>query len=304
MDFSFRRRRKSPADRERIGFGLPGMSDSIQTLLRCAEEIFGEVLNDIEPYNRPEHVVHRLFFRRFTEWQYEYCRTIRTLREADCLQGAIPVLRSLVEVSAAQLLLQRDERFATLLELLKGERVKTDRALKSIGWPNSQSDIYARLSRMTHPSRINAFLGRMLDFESEPLKSLVAQQDIAGVASVILWQGARENKEAHHQRWAFVALNTFDLAMSSLRTLYGAAAPERSWWSSQSISEFEGLAEDNPGIKQDLLWFRLNWPHSQYSQLDRSLADFFNNEINRADDSNLRNDDVPVRVRDGEQIGN
>jgi hypothetical protein len=48
---------------------MPDMSDSIQTLLLCAEEIFGEVLNDIEPYNRPEHVVHMLFFRRFTEWQ-------------------------------------------------------------------------------------------------------------------------------------------------------------------------------------------------------------------------------------------
>jgi hypothetical protein len=71
----------------------------------------------------------------------------------------------LVEVSAAQLLLQRDEKFATLLELLKGERVKTDSALKNIGWPCSQNDIYAQLSRMTHPSRISAFLGRTLDFE-------------------------------------------------------------------------------------------------------------------------------------------
>ena len=97
---------------------LPDMSDSIQTLLLCAEEICGEVLNDVEPYNRPENVVHMLFFRRFTEWQYEYCRTIRTLHEANCLHGAILVLRSLFEVSAAQLLLQRDEQFATLLECL------------------------------------------------------------------------------------------------------------------------------------------------------------------------------------------
>ena len=278
------------------------MSDSIQTLLLCAEEIFGEVLNDIEPYNRPEHVVHMLFFRRFTEWQYEYCRTIRTLHEANCLQGAIPVLRSLVEVSAAQLLLQRDEKFATLLELLKGERVKTDSALKNIGWPCSQNDIYARLSRMTHPSRISAFLGRSLDFETEPLKSLVAQQDIAGVAHVILWQGARENEEAQRERWAFIALNTFDLTISSLRTLYGASAPGRDWWRSQSISQFEALADEYPRSKQGLLWFRLNWPHSQYSELERGLADFFNQGNADVDASNIRDGDV--RVGDGEGIGN
>jgi hypothetical protein len=259
------------------------MRDPVQTLLQCAEEMFGEVMNDVEPYSRPEHVVHMLFFRRFTEWQYGYCRTLRTLREADCLQGAIPVLRCLVEVSAAQLLLQRDERLATLLELLKGERVKTDSALKSIGWPSSQSDIYARLSRMTHPSRISAFLGRTLDFESEPLKSLIAQQDIAGVAHVFLWQGARENKEAHHERWAFVALNTFDLAISSLRTLYGASAPERGWWPGQSIAQFEGLAKDYPAIKQDFLWFRLNWPPSQHSALEKSLAGFFDGESDEPD---------------------
>jgi hypothetical protein len=140
------------------------VSDSIKALLNYAEQMFGEVLNDIEPYSGPEHLVHMLFFRRFTEWQYEYCRTIRTLYEANCFQGAIPVLRSLVEVSVAQLLLQLDENFSTLLELLKGEQVKTGSALKKINWPASQGDIYARLSQMTHPSRISAFLGRTLEF--------------------------------------------------------------------------------------------------------------------------------------------
>jgi hypothetical protein len=255
------------------------MSDSIHTLLQGAEEFFGEVLNDVEPYVRPEHVVHMLFFRRFTEWQYEYCRTIRTLHDANCLQGSIPVLRSLFEVSAAQLLLQRDERFAELLELLNGEYVKTGNALRKIDWPCSQHDIYARLSLMTHPSRISAFLGRTLDFESEPLKSLVEQEDIAGIAHVLLWQGARENEEAHQERWAFIALNTFDLTISSLRTLYGASAPERDWWKSQSILLFKDLADRYPTIKQDLLWFRMSWPHSEHSKLERSLDDLFSKEL-------------------------
>ena len=120
------------------------MADLLHELLQGAEQMFGDVLNDIEPYDRPERVVHMLFFRRFTEWQYEYCRAIRALYEADSLQGAMPVLRSLVEVTAAQLLLQRDEDFSVLLDLLQGERV-TAAALKRIGWPDSQDDIYARL---------------------------------------------------------------------------------------------------------------------------------------------------------------
>jgi hypothetical protein len=91
------------------------MSDSIQNLLHCAEQMFGQVLDDIEPYSGRERLVHLLFFRRFTEWQYEFCRTIRTLHEADCFQGAIPVLRSLVEVSVAQLLLHRNKDFSTPL---------------------------------------------------------------------------------------------------------------------------------------------------------------------------------------------
>jgi len=79
-------------------------------------------------------------------------------------------------VSVAQILLHRDGDFSQLRELLEGERVKTGGGLTKIGWPDTQSDIYARLSTMTHPSRISAFLGRTLDFESEPLKSLIAQK--------------------------------------------------------------------------------------------------------------------------------
>jgi hypothetical protein len=69
------------------------MSDSIQGLLRCAEQMFGEVLNDIEPYSGAERLGHILFFRRFTECQYEYCRAILALYEAGCFQGTIPLLR-------------------------------------------------------------------------------------------------------------------------------------------------------------------------------------------------------------------
>jgi hypothetical protein len=43
------------------------MSDSIQDLLAYAEQMFGQVLNDIEPYNGPNRLLHLLFFRRFTE---------------------------------------------------------------------------------------------------------------------------------------------------------------------------------------------------------------------------------------------
>jgi hypothetical protein len=231
------------------------MSDSIQDLLAYAEQMFGQVLNDIEPYNGPNRLLHLLFFRRFTEWQYEYCRTIRTLHAADCFQGAIPVLRSLVEVSVAQLLLHRDLDYSLLLELLSGERVKTDAALKKINWPSSQSDIYARLSQMTHPSRISAFLGTTLDFETEPLKSLVTRQDIAGVASVILWTGAREDEKAREERWVFMALNTFDLAISCLFTLYAARAHESHWWPYEGIAKYEDLADNYPRMKKDLLWF-------------------------------------------------
>lgn len=135
-----------------------------------------------------------------------------------------------------------------MLELLKGETVKTHIALQKIGWPFSQSDIYARLSRMTHPSRRSAFLGRTLDFETEPLESLVAQRDIAGVAHVILWQGARENEEAQRERWAFIALNTFDLAISSLRTLYGASALRMGKIVRERYPELS--AEDQEAVRQ------------------------------------------------------
>jgi hypothetical protein len=187
-----------------------------------------------------------------------------------------------MEVSVAQVLLQRDEDFSTLLELLKGEQVKTAAALKKINWPDSQSDIYARLSRMTHPSRIHAFLGRTLDFDTEPLKSLVAQQDIAGIANEILWGAALEGQEAHQERWAFIALNTFDLAISSLFTLYRERAPECEWWPCQGIPLLESVAETYPMIKQDLLWFRLVWPHSKRSELEISFDDIFNSDSDGA----------------------
>jgi hypothetical protein len=244
--------------------------------------MFGELLNEVEPYNQPEHLVHMLFFRRCSEWQYEYCRTIRLLYEANCFQGAIPILRSLVEVSVAQILLQRDADFSVLLELLKGERVRVASALKQIGWPDSQSDIYARLSVMTHPSRTNAFLGRTLDFEIDPLKSLIQQKDTAGVAGVILWQGAPKNQEARQERWVFLALNTFDLAVSSLFTLYGSRAPECEWWQRGCISEFEDLAERYPSMKPELLWFRLAWPHSKQSQVERKIEEILNAQTTRS----------------------
>jgi hypothetical protein len=246
--------------------------DQFHQLVLGAEEMFGQVLLDVEPYDSPSQLVHLLFFRRFTEWQLEYCRAIRLLYEADCVHGAIPVLRSLVEVSVAQIHLHQDVDFSVLLEVLNGERIKTDGALKTINWPAGQSDIYARLSRMTHASRTSAFLGRTLDFEADPLKSLVAQKDIAGVAGVILWEASREDDEARRQRWAFIALNTFDLTISCLFTLYGAAAPEYGWWDLSCISLFEYLAEQY-SMKQDLLWFRLPWQHSKESRMQKNLRE-------------------------------
>ena len=261
------------------------MSDTIRDLLQCAEQMFGRVLGEIEPYSGPERLGHMLFFRRFTEWQYAYCRAILALYETDCFQGTIPLLRSLVEVSVAQILLHRDRDFTTLLDLLKGERVHVAKALKQIGWPDSQDDIYALLSRMTHPSRMSAFLGRTLDFESGPLKSLVDREDIAGVASVILWQGARENEEAQRERWVFVALNTFDLAISSLFTLYGEHAPERDWWSLPCKREFEILAENHPSMKQNLVWYRFPWQHSKQSKVESLIAKSLSANSGEADDA-------------------
>jgi hypothetical protein len=248
--------------------------DQFHQLLLGTEEMFGQVIPDVEPFDASSRLVHLFFFRRFTEWQLEYCRAIRLLYEADCVHGAIPVLRSLVEVSAAQVHLHRDVEFSVLLEVLNGERIRTDDALKTINWPVGQSDIYARLSRMTHASRTSAFLGRTLDFEEEPLKSLVAQKDIAGVAGVIFWQASREDGEARRQRWAFIALNTFDLAISCLFTLYGSAAPEYGWWNLSCISLFETLAEQY-SMKQDLLWFRLPWKHSKESRMQKSIREFY-----------------------------
>lgn len=249
--------------------------DAVLELFTGAVHMFNQVLGDVEPYHEPQWLVHLLLFRRFTERQYQYCRAIRTLFEADCWQGMIPLLRSLVEVSVAQLLLQRDD-FSTLWELLKGERIQVGGALKKIGWPDSQNDIYAQLSRMTHPSRTNAFLGRTLDFESEPLKTLVERQDLAGVASLLLWQGAPEDQHTEHERWVLLALTTFDVAISSLFTLYGESAPEREWWDSQCIRTFEALAERHPSMKDELLWFRLSWKHSKLSRLERSLDELLN----------------------------
>lgn len=44
----------------------------------------------------------------------------------------------------------------------------------------------------------------------------------------------------------FVALNTFDVALSSLFTLYGEHASERDWWPLQCKRDFEKLADDYP----------------------------------------------------------
>jgi hypothetical protein len=244
-------------------------------LLTGAEQMFHHVLGDVEPYHEAERLVHLLFFRRFTELQYHYCRAIRTLFEADCWQGTIPLVRSLVEMSVAQIFLQRGD-FPKMWELLKGERVNVSKALKEIGWPDSQDDIYSRLSLMTHPSRISAYLGRVIDFESEPLKTLTANQDLAGVASIILCEGRREDQNEEHERWVFLALNTFDVAISSLFTLYGERAPEREWWDSSCIRTFEALAEHQPAMRGKVLWFRP--PREHRSRLERSLSDLFNSE--------------------------
>ena len=61
--------------------------DAVLELLAGAEHMFNHVLGDVEPYHEPERLVHLLFFRRFTERQYQYCRAIRTLFEADCWPG-------------------------------------------------------------------------------------------------------------------------------------------------------------------------------------------------------------------------
>lgn len=219
---------------------------------------------------------------------------------ADQFRAAIPILRALFEVSVAQVLLHQEarvespgdrapwrieERYVEVLSLLKGEQVKTDAALKKIGWPVSQSDIYARLSKLAHVTTTAAFLERTVDFESEPLKSLVARKDIAGVANLILRTGGREDDGARKERWVFVALNTFDFAISSLFTVYGARAPECQWWPCQCISQFEDLAEDSPGMKRDLLWFCLPWQHSKYSEAERLLDDSPGAEGGEADEA-------------------
>jgi hypothetical protein len=171
----------------------------------------------------------------------------------------------------AQVLLHRDTNFSALLELLNGERVRVQKALRVIGWPDSQSDIYAQLSRMSHPSRMSAFLGRTLDFGAEPLKSLVAQQELAGVTHLILSEAAPEDNEARQEHWLFVGLTTFDLAISSLLDLYGAQSLECDWWPSLCISVFEGLAEANPAVKQQLLWYRLQRPNKKQSPIGEEI---------------------------------
>jgi hypothetical protein len=255
------------------------LNRSIGELLLGAEELFGQVLGELEPYREPRYLVHMLFFRRFTEWQCEYCKAIRRLNETDCLLGAIPVLRSLVEVSAAQVRLQRDTDYSILTELLDGERIRIAGILKDIGWPDSQRDIYARLSNMAHPTITKAFLGKTLDLESEPLKSFVARKDLLGIANMILWHAAPESEKARQDRWVFVALNTFDLTVSSLFALYGPEAPERGWWGQfERLATFEALAEQYPNMKAELLWFRLPWMHSKESEMKRDLDSLFNSE--------------------------
>jgi hypothetical protein len=182
-------------------------SDAVGSVLDSAIRIFGHVLHDVEPYDEPTDCVRMSFFRRLTELQDEYCRGIRALYDSRCSQSALPVLRSLVEVTVAQVSLHRDHDSGRMLQLLQGGRVKTDAALKAIDWPASQSDIYARLSQMAHPSRVSAFLGRMVDWESEPLKSLIARQDMAGIAHLLFWDAAPEDEEARQERWTFIALN-------------------------------------------------------------------------------------------------
>ena len=137
---------------------------------------------------------------------------------------------------------------------------------------------------MTHPSRTSAFLGRTLDFESDPLKSLVAREDLAGIAGIILWQGGPENEEAQQEQWVFVALNTFDLAISSLFTLYGERGPVSHWWRKLCISQFQDLAENYPSMKQNLLWFRLPWQHSKESAVEKMIHDTLNGLSGEADD--------------------
>jgi hypothetical protein len=72
------------------------MREAILALLRCAEQLFSRVLEDVEPYSKPDRIGHMLLFRRFTDSQQEYCRSILALYEADCFQGTMPVLRALV----------------------------------------------------------------------------------------------------------------------------------------------------------------------------------------------------------------
>ena len=280
-------------------------SDSIRALLNGAFQMFGGLYEDVPPYNRPDQRLHLLFFRRLTELQCDYCRALLTLYDTDQFRAAVPVLRALFEVSVAQVLLHQETRIdrsadrlawrieechVEVLKLLNGERVKTDAALKKINWPASQTDIYARLSKLAHITTTAAFLGRTLDFEKDTtIQSLIGRKDIAGVASEILRRAAPEGAEARQARWAFIALNAFDVAVSSLFTLYDSEvpesrAPERHWWSTECVALFEEFASSSslsdPTIKQDLLWFRLGSerPHSKQSRDEVEIASWFNSD--------------------------
>jgi hypothetical protein len=73
----------------------------------------------------------------------------------------------------------------------------------------------------------------------------------------------------------FVALTTFDLAISSLLRLYGAQASKCMWWRQEYISLFVALAETYQSMKQDWLWFRLECSYAKqrpfYGELDRLI---------------------------------
>jgi hypothetical protein len=277
--------------------------ESTRELLDGAFQMFGGVCEDSSPHDRPDQRLYLLFFRRLSELQCDYCRALLTLYETDQLRAAMPVLRALFEVSVAQVFLHQEakaeppsaptgwrieERYAEALNLLNGGRVKMGYALKKIGWPASQSDIYARLSKLTHVTAASAFAERAVNLEEDPvITSLIGRKDVAGVAAEILRRAAPESAEARQVRWEFVALNAFDVTISSLFTLYDleapkSRAPERHWWPSGCVALFEDLASSlpDPAIKQDLLWFRLEprWAGSKQSRDEMEIGGWYNSD--------------------------
>lgn len=245
--------------------------DPAKFLLLAAEEIFGHVTCEAEPYNHPDLLVKMNCFRRFAEWQYEYSRSIRILYEADCLRGAIVSLRGLFEVTVAQVLFKKENDPTGVLEVLKGERVKIDLALKEIGWPCQQDDLYARLSKLSHPTRKSAYAERNVDFDKEPLKSLAAQNDLKRIAAELVLGGCAQSPDEKKKQWAFVALNTYDICISSLLSIYGESTHKRHFWSDANNQTFERIAEKHPEVKDYLLWFRLQFRATRTCAVDRKI---------------------------------